>query len=228
MTSIVKREKHIKHLPARDRPRERLKILGIEGLTTVELLVLIIGSGSVNHPLLGTCVRLLKIYPPQKLSNISLSELTKLPGIGDIGASKILASIELGKRISHPPDLITMDNPTKVVQMVNEIRNKKREYAVALYLNGRQELIKKQTISIGGLNFNMLEARDLFGPALGLPCAFVILVHNHPSGNTVASDNDIVVTERLRQAGLLLGVQLLDHIIVGGHGYFSFREGGLL
>lgn len=224
----VKIQKFIKDLPNTARPRERLQNMGVEGLSTVELIALVLGSGSSSGSVLKTASELHKKFSLQSLGKISQKDLTSISGIGPINAGKIQASIELGKRSLEPTPLEKINSPRAVLQAVGHIRHKKREFAVALYLNGRQELIHKQTISIGGVNFNYLEARDIFGPAMNLPSPYVVLVHNHPSGNTQASNADHEVTHKLLEAGQLLGIQLTDHLIVSNNSYFSFREAGII
>lgn len=224
----AKPQNSIKDLPLVSRPRERLQNMGVEGLTTIELVAILLGSGTSQNSVLQTAQNLIKKFSLQNLKNASLQKLTCIPGLGTVGAGKILAALELGKRSLEPPPLAKLNSPQSVLQVVKPIRHKKREYALALYLNGRQELIHKQTISIGGVNFNYLEARDIFSPALSLPSPSLILVHNHPSGNPTASEADHRVTHRLSQAGKLLGIELTDHIIVTQNNYFSFREAGIL
>ena len=140
----------------------------------------------------------------------------------------MLASFELGKRLTEHRSGSAIISSAEVIPHVSEIRQQNREHLLVLYLNGRQELIKKELVAIGGLNFNNLEPRDVLAPAVILPCAYFIMVHNHPSGNPTPSQDDLEVTERLLAAGELLGITLIDHIVVTATGLYSFKEKGLL
>lgn len=218
--------KKLKDMPFTLRPRERLKSLGVEGLSNVELISIILGSGSASHSVLNISAEILEKFSLKQLSQASIAKLAKISGLGQISAGKILASLELGKRASQPTPLERISTPQDVLREVSSLKTKNKEYAVALYLNGRQELIHKQVVSIGSTNFNYLEPRDVFGPALNLPAPYIILAHNHPSGNPEASQDDRHVTKRVQESGKLLGIELIDHIVVGKNGYYSFREAG--
>lgn len=218
--------KRIADIPKIQRPRERFVSLGRENLTNVELLAIILGSGTKNTNVISLARGILKKYPLTKLSNTPLTELINTHGIGEIQAIKILAGIELGLRSSRNSLTKMIKTPQDVYIETYDIREKSREHLVALYLNARYELIHKQTISIGGLNKIVIEPRDVFSEALKNPCAYIILVHNHPSNDTSASQDDISFTNRVIQAGNLLGISIIDHIIVGSKDYYSMKENG--
>lgn len=212
----------------RYKPREKLKKLGINNLTTVELISLILGSGTQKTPVFSLANCLIKKFPGKKLSTTDTKHLMTIKGIGFAQASRLIACVELGKRLGEINDHLSVNNPKSVYQLTQDIKDKKKEHAVALYLNGRQQLIKKQLLTVGSSNFNHLEVRDLFTPALTLPAAFIILVHNHPSGDPNPSNDDILVTNRLVEAGNILGIEFIDHVIVTNNNYFSFKERRLL
>ncbi|MGD9128977.1 MAG: DNA repair protein RadC [Candidatus Woesebacteria bacterium] len=218
----------IKSLPEFKRPRERLKNLGVANLTDIELLAIILSTGNKKYSVIGLAKKLIKKFPLRFFSQLNMKKLTSIHGIGPALASKILASVELGKRISQGSVLSRVNSPTKIFQLLGEIKNKKQEHALALYINARQELIHKQTVAVGGLNYNLLEARDVFLPAITLPSAYVVLAHNHPSGDCSPSEDDLLVTKRLSKAAELLGISFLDHLIVTEKNYFSFREAGII
>ncbi len=224
----AKRRKKIRDFPRSKRPRERLLAIGVSNLTAVELLAIILGFGTRQANVVNLARKILKKFPLKELMRTRISDLVSIKGVGKIQAGKILASLELGRRAIEEYPAKRLFTPEDAVREVDDIRTKSREYLVALYLNARHELVKKQTITIGGLNKNLAEPRDVFGQALTLPCAFIILVHNHPSADPTPSEDDKVFTKNLVKAGKLLGVKLVDHIIVCPKDYFSFREAKLL
>jgi len=218
----------IKDLQKTKQPREKLARLGLSNLTTVELLALILSSGTKRKNVLSLSKQILKKLPLKKLDTATLADLTKLKGIGPIKAAKILASLELGKRAHQSLPLKKIQHPKDVLKELDYLKTSSREHLIAFYLNARHELIKTQIIAIGSLNQNLLEPRDVFATALILPCVFIILVHNHPSGDPAPSSNDKKFTKRLLKAADLLGITLVDHLIITQKDYFSFKEANLL
>lgn len=213
----------IKNLALRYRPREKMREQGVQALNNSELLALIISSGQKNCNVL----ELAKKVEKQLFSNtqaISQQSLSKIFGIGEISANKILASLELGQRLAQKDNSQQINTPTKIFALSSELQNKKQEHCLAFYLNGRQELLSKKTIAIGGLNFNFLEPRQIFEPAFNLGASSFILVHNHPSGNPEPSDDDLLLTKKIATVADLMGVKLLDHLIVCKNNFFSIRE----
>lgn len=211
----------LRELALRHRPREKAKQLGLPALSNHELLALIIGSGQKNHNALEIAKKVEKVL----FSNaVTATELCKIAGIGQILATKILASLELGERLNKQTHFEQVDSPAKIFTLSLEIHDKKQEYCLAFYLNGRQELLHKKIIAVGGLNYNFLEPRDIFAPAFNLGASGLILTHNHPSGNPEPSDEDLLLTEKVRHLAELLGVKFLDHLIVTKNNYFSLRE----
>lgn len=213
----------IKDLACRYRPREKVREKGIQALNNYELLALIIGSGRKNCNVLELAKKVEKqlFFATNKIDQQSL---TRIFGIGEILANKILASLELGQRLIQKPDCENINNPAKIFELSRELRHKKQEHCLAFYLNGRQELIGKKTIAVGGLNFNFLEPRYIFEPAFNLGASNFILVHNHPSGNSQPSDNDLLLTKKIANIADLMGIKLLDHLIVCKNNFFSIRE----
>lgn len=205
--------------------REKLRHFGVANLSNTELLAIVLGSGTVNLSVIQLATAILKAYPLELLHQQTLAKLTALSGIGIAKAGQILAAVELGRRNLQPPRE-TVKNPRDVLPHLDQIRRRQREHTLCFYLNARHELVHKETIAIGGLNYSLLEARDVFSPALRLPAVSIILAHNHPSGSTKPSQEDFDVTARLAAAGKLLGVTLLDHLIVTKTAYTSLREQG--
>ena len=207
--------------------REKLQKMGVENLTNEELLIILLGSGTPSMPVKKLARKILHQFPPNKIHLQSIEKLTNISGIGFAHATKILASIELGKRNSSP-SLEKIMSPTSVIPHLHKIRHKTKEHTMCLYLNARSELIHTEIIALGGLNYTLLEPKDVLEPTLTLPATAFILSHNHPSGNTKPSLADKKSTEQLLKASQLLGVKFLDHIIITKQAYFSFKEAGLL
>ncbi|HCR81290.1 MAG: repair protein RadC protein [Candidatus Pacebacteria bacterium GW2011_GWA1_46_10] len=207
--------------------REKLRSFGPQNLSNQELLALILGSGTLNLSVIQLAAQILRQFPLAILHQPSLKKLTTISGLGPAKAAQIMAALELGKR-NHQPTPTPIRNPHSVLPHLEEIRRKRREHTICLYLNARHELLHKETVAVGGLNYSLLEARDVFGPALRLPAVSIILAHNHPSGSTKPSQEDLSVTDKLAKAGTLLGVTLLDHLIVTRTAYTSLREQGKL
>lgn len=221
MTKRVKKQSSQEKQLSRLKPREKLKEFGIKNLTNVELLSVVLGSGTAKLSVFNLAHSLLNSFSLEKILKTPSKELIKFPGLGVVKAGQVLAAIELGQRslkISALPKILTA---TDAVKHLENIRQKKREHVVCLYLNGRHELIHQETVAIGGLNYSLLEPRDVFGPALRIPAPYIILGHNHPSGSAKPSSEDHQVTEKLKKAGELLGVTLLDHLVIGKNNYFS-------
>ena len=225
--------KSIKKMAQYSRPREKLFKNGLEALTNSELLAIILSSGSKNKNVLELSRKVYKkiekssnLLKDNSLENNSkfIETISKIPGIAKIQASKILASLELGRRFYSNNNLIKINSPEKVFQNCLDIANKKQEYCQALYLNGKQELIEKKILSIGGFNYNFLETRQVFEKAFEIKATSFILIHNHPSGNLSPSDEDLYLTEKIFEIAESMGVKLVDHIILTKENYFSLRE----
>lgn len=215
-------------MASQPQPREKLQELGISNLTDTELVSLILGSGTKQFPVSKVAQIILKRFNLPALATINSSDLLLLNGIGLAQASRLLACIEFGKRLFTKPAATIISNSSNVLEQAVSIQSHQREHLIALYLNARQELLSKDVVSIGGLNYTHINPRDIFTKAVILPAAYIILVHNHPSGNPKPSQDDLEVTERIEAAGQLLGIAIIDHVIVSTHGYYSFKEEGLL
>lgn len=207
--------------------REKLQLMGTQNLSDVELLSLILSTGTKRRPVKTLATQLLNLFPIKKIHLQSTKDLMKQGGIGLARASKIVAAIELGRRNAFPTiDKVT--SPLSVLPYVRKIRNKKKEYAMCLYLNARSEIVHTEIVALGGLNYIFLEPRNIIAPALTLPATSIILAHNHPSENIKPSLADKKTTKKLVQATKILDVELLDHLIITKQAYFSFKEAGLL
>ncbi|MBU0576647.1 DNA repair protein RadC [Patescibacteria group bacterium] len=215
--------KTMHQLPKTKRPRERLISTGVHNLTPAELLAVLLGSGTTKKNVLSLAKQIIAKFGPS-LTTTTLKQLTLIHGIGPVQGSKILAALEFGKRaFSHQlkPRLL---KPEDVLREVNEIRTSHREQLIGLYLNARYELLDKAVLAVGAVNAHHIEPRDVFAPAIKLPCRSLILTHNHPSGDPRPSQDDLSTTLRLKKAGELLGISLLDHLIVTKDDYLSFQR----
>jgi len=215
--------KPIHTLPKVKRPRERLITTGPQNLTQPELMAVVLGSGTQKRNVLSLAKQILNKFGPS-LSTVTLKQLTTVHGIGQIQAAKIIATLELGKRLHQLKPKSRLLKPTDVLREVSEIRASHREQLIGLYLNARYELMAKKVLAVGSVNTHSIEPRDVFAPAIKLPCRSLILAHNHPSGDPQPSQDDITTTTRLKEASQLLGISLLDHLVVTKDSYFSLQQ----
>lgn len=211
----------IKNLPRHERPREKLIEKGVTGLKDKELLAILLGTGRAGKNVIEVAQEILVKHKMKKLLALSYSEMAKIKGIGSAKATALLAAFELTKRALEVEDnnLPTINNAKDAVAQLQELRTAKKEHFVALYLNARNQLIHKETISIGILNASLVHPREVFKPAIEYLAASVILAHNHPSGGMESSRADEKMTERLREAGKLLGIDVKDHIIITNNAF---------
>jgi len=211
-------------------PRERLERLGPEALKDTELLAILLGTGYTGRNVLEVTGAILKKHPKEELVNLPFDDLTAMKGIGKAKAALLIAAFELSKRalqqgISLRP---VITRPGDAVSLVADLREKRKEYFIALYLNARNQLLHRETISIGTLSSSLVHPREVFQPGVTLSAAGIIMAHNHPSGDTTPSQEDLRLTDRMVKAGEIMGIEVLDHLIVGGDGFFSFKEKGYL
>jgi DNA repair protein RadC len=207
------------------RPREKLFAIGAKNLSDAELIAILLGTGSARQNALILGEKILKTFPLQNLDG-QLQEMVRYPGVGTAKAARIAAALELGERL-FAPDAISktiIRNAQDVLSQVRDIADKKQEYLLVLYLNARYELVLKETVGMGSLNSLQITPKEIFSHALKTPCASIIIVHNHPSNDPSPSDDDILFTKRIQEAGEVMGIPLSDHVIVSKSGYFSFRE----
>lgn len=215
----------IRDLPIFKRPREKLFEKGADALKDHELLGILLRSGYKGKSALEIARRILQTKKLKELTDLSPTELAKIKGVGKSRAAVIIAALVLSKRTLSNEENIAIKTPADVVKLVNSLAAKKQEHLVALYLDGRNRIVKQQTISVGTLTANLVHPREVFAPALKNYAAQVIVVHNHPSGDSQPSNEDIKITQRLIEAGKILGIKLVDHIIVARDGFFSFNKG---
>lgn len=219
----------IKELPSEERPREKMIRYGSATLTNGELLAILIGTGTQNRSALTLANRILSMEEAgiSYLTDCAPEELSKIDGIGMAKSCQILAAIELGKRLSRTtgPERYTIASPADVASLfMEEMRYRKKEVFKVLFLNTKNEIIFTEDVSIGNLNSSIVHPREVFRSAVKRGAAAIIVLHNHPSGNPLPSDNDQAITKRLVEAGDLLGIPVLDHLIIGDGTFLSFKE----
>ena len=221
-------KKTIKDLPKVERPREKLIKYGPEKLSNSELLAILLRSGKKGENVVELANKILKRFRADKLSHLTFDELKDYPGLGPAKACEIVACFELGKRLLKGKKARIYLKPKEVWEELKDIRNNKKEHFVIFYLDSRNQEIKREIISIGSLNANLVHPREVFEPAVRNLAAQIILAHNHPSGDTEPSEEDLTITKRLVEAGKIMGIEVVDHIIVAKNGFFSFKEKNLI
>lgn len=218
--------KRIKDLPEFSRPREKLKEKGAEALSDAELIAIILGSGTRGQDVMTLASRIARLITNKK-GDLSIEELSDVEGIGIAKASQILAGFELARRhMIKESNKIT--EAKDVLPFLSDISDKQQEYFVCISLNGANEVIEKRIVTVGLLDKSQVHPREVFADVITDRAASVILAHNHPSGELKPSNSDLKIHEQLTEAGKILGITVLDHIIVAKKGYFSFQEEGLL
>ena len=221
----------IKNIPKSERPRERLKKYGKENISNEELLSIILNTGTKNKSVKDISNLILsKINDITDLKDITLNSLKQIDGIGEVKAIKILASIELGKRVYLNNNLVNikMDTPEKIYNYrKSEVEGKNQEYFYAIYLDSKKNLIDKKLLFIGTLNKSIVHPREIFKYAYLLSASSIICVHNHPSGDTIPSKEDLNLTKALVEIGKMQGINIIDHIIIGKNYYSLYQNGDM-
>lgn len=217
----------IKDIPFSERPRERLKEVGVENLTNKELLSIILKVGTRNKNVSDLALELLKKYQLLEFKNLSIQDLIKIDGIGEVKAIELLATIEFGKRVflKEPKRLDKMENPKAIWESSKYLFDSlKQEYFYCYYFNNKQELIERKLIFMGTINQATTHTREIFKEAYRVSASSIVCLHNHPSNDVTPSKADILFTERLMKTGSIQGIPVVDHIIVGDNSFYSFYE----
>ncbi|MFF2755055.1 DNA repair protein RadC [Psychrobacillus sp. NPDC058041] len=222
----------IKDVHLADRPRERLVRQGAESLSNQELIAILLRTGTKQESVLHLANRVLSFFEQiQELKNATIEEIMSVKGIGEAKAVQLLAAVELGRRLSQQQtdNKFTIRSPQDAATyLMPDMTFLKQEHFVALFLNVKNQILHKQTIFIGSLNASIVHPREIFREAVKRSAASIICAHNHPSGNPAPSPEDIDVTKRLYEAGQLMGIELLDHVIIGDHQFISLKEKGYM
>jgi len=218
----------IQDMPRVERPREKLIQYGSGRLSNSELLALLLRSGKKGENVISLANNVLKKYKAENLPNLTYEELKNFPGLGPAKACEIIACFELGKRLLKGKIAGLYLKPEDIWKELKDIRDYKKEHFVIFFLDSRNQEIKREIISIGSLNTNLVHPREVFEPAVKNLAAQVILAHNHPSGDPEPSEDDLELNKRLVEAGKILGIEVIDHIIITKDSFLSFKEKGLL
>jgi len=214
----------LKEVPAVDRPREKLEKYGVNKLSDSELMAILIRTGIVGKNVVELSKQILKKIKKLGLEQLEMKDLLEIKGLGKTKAGQILASLEIGRRFLQNKKSELILSPQDVWTEMKDLRDGKKEHFVVFYLDTQNQIIKREIISIGTLNESLIHPREVFEPAIKNLTAQIIIAHNHPSGNLEPSPEDIVVSKRLIDAGNLLGIEVLDHIIVTKDRFKSMKE----
>ncbi|MBU5466528.1 DNA repair protein RadC [Virgibacillus sp. MSJ-26] len=222
----------IKDVPKEDRPRERMLKFGSNHLSNQELLAILLGTGTKQESVMALSNRVLMHFEGLNLlRDATIEELTAIKGIGNAKGVLVLSAIELGKRMNEykPEERYVIRSPEDGADYVmEEMRSLNQEHFVTLFLNTKNQIIHRQTIFIGSLNASIVHPREVFREAVKRSAASIIVAHNHPSGDPTPSQEDIHVTRRLVESGKMIGIELLDHLIIGNRKFVSLKEKGYL
>ena len=221
----------IHDLPADERPRERLVKFGEQALSAQELLQLILGRGIAGESVVVTAQKLLSQFGSlQRLAEASIEELSLIKGIGLAKAAQIKAAFEIGRRLftqTLPYKNKELTDPEKVYRLIkSKLKDYHKEHFYIIALNSRNHSIAE--VSVGSLNASIVHPREVFAEAIKNKAASVIFVHNHPSGDSEPSEGDLVTTKRLVEAGKILEIEVIDHIIVTKNSYLSFKDKNII
>ncbi|SDF25870.1 DNA replication and repair protein RadC [Fontibacillus panacisegetis] len=222
----------LRDIPNEERPRERMMKYGAGVLSQAELLAILLRTGTHQESAIHMAQRMIgEIGGIRGFMDLSLEELTKMRGIGPAKAVQIKAGIELGQRltVSRQPEAPIIRSPRDAADIVMEqLRYLQKEHFVCLFLNTKNHIIAQETLSIGSLNASIVHPREVFRAAIKCCSASIVCAHNHPSGDPTPSSEDILITNRLCEAGEIVGIDVLDHIVIGDGEFVSLKEQGLM
>lgn len=218
-------EKRIKNIPIEDRPREKLCLKGKEALSDQELLAILLGKGSKKHDVLTLAQKLITVID-KKGVDVAIDDLVDFDGVGKAKAAIILAAFEFVRR-RIKKDGIPFEKPSDVVPLLRHYADRKQEHFLCVSLNGANEILNTRVVTIGLADRSHVHPREVFADVLVDRASAVILAHNHPAGSLEPSEEDIAVTKQISQAGKILGIAVLDHIVFNQKEYLSFIERGI-
>lgn len=213
----------IKDRPKIDRPREKLEKYGVERLKDVELLAILLRSGIKDMNVIKLSQKILRDFKDEKILDADIKDLQKISGLGLAKACEIVACFELGKRKLKDKKTNILLTPKDIWEALADIRGSKKEHFVAFYLNARNQEIKREIISIGTVSASLVHPREVFEGAIKNNASSIILAHNHPSGDTEPSQDDIEITKKLVHAGKILDIKVIDHVIVTNNKFFKYN-----
>jgi len=217
-------KKRIFDIPKSDRPREKLQQKGAESLSDLELLAVLLGSGTKKHDVMTLANNILKVID-QSGGMADVNALQQIEGVGSAKAALITAALEFARRRIRPEGT-KISSPAEVLPLISHFADRKQEHFICLSLNGANEVITSRVVSVGLVNKTQVHPREVFADPITDRASSIIVAHNHPAGTLAPSKEDIEITSQLKSAGETLGIRLLDHIIFNHKGYFSFQENG--
>lgn len=218
--------KTIGQIPVHDRPREKLLAQGAAALSDRELMAVLLGKGTAQVDVMTLAAKLVRVMDEKGL-RVRPDDLTGLDGVGEAKATLILAAIEFARRRIKPEGM-KIETPADVLPLIRQYADRKQEHFLAITINGANEVQSVRVISIGLIDRSPVHPREVFAEAVAERASGIIVAHNHPAGGVAPSDADVHITKQLREAGRVVGIELLDHIIFNRVSYFSFLEAGRL
>lgn len=219
----------IKDLPVQERPRERLAEKGASHLSSIELIAILLGTGTRNHSALSLSADLISRFGTlEALADATLEELLLVKGVGLAKAVRLQAAFALWKRLQSPQERTLLDSPEKAFAHLSEIGGEKTEVLALLLRDSRKSLLRKEVIARGTVNKLLVHPREVFSLAVRHLATSVIIAHNHPSGDPTPSTSDLEMTQQLFAAGRVVGIPLVDHLIIAGSKFYSFQSNRLL
>lgn len=222
----------LRDIPQEERPRERMMQYGASALSHAELLAILLRTGTKSESAVHVANRMLQqLGNLRYLVDMSVDEMTQIKGVGPAKALQLKAGIELGRRLAktHHQETITIRQPQDAADLLMEqMRYLQKEHFICLFLNTKNHVITQETLSMGSLNASIVHPREVFRAAIKCSSASVICAHNHPSGDPTPSPEDIQLTKRLVEAGNIVGIEVLDHIVIGDLSFISLKERGLM
>lgn len=231
----MKEKRSMKNLPMEERPYEKCISGGVHTLSDAELLAAILGNGTIGKTALELAMELLYENTSEPgflhILQLGLEDLQKIHGIGKAKAIRLLCVAEFARRLAKQSakERLDFSNPKSVADYyMEDLRHLKQEQLILVMLNGKNKLLGDKILFVGTVNQSLVNPREVYLEALKREAVFIILLHNHPSGDITPSNADVVMTRKMKQAGELIGIRLLDHIIIGNQEYSSFCNQGLL
>lgn len=218
-----------KELPMEDKPRERLKLYGVEVLSNEELLMILLKSGTKKYSVKELALEILKASGGLfNMKNMTYQKLKTIDGIGEVKAIELVAVVELARRLymeKNELDIFKCTNPNTIIYYFNSLfKDKKQEEFYVIYLDNKKNYLDKMKLFVGSINMSIVHPREIFKNAYLLSASFIICIHNHPSGDPMPSHEDIEFTRKLYEISNIHGIYLIDHLVIGKDTYYSFYE----
>lgn len=218
--------KRIDQIPKQDRPREKLLAKGAQSLSDQELLAVLLGKGTAKMDVMTLAAKLARVLDEKGLG-ARVEDLMDFDGMGEAKATLLLAAIEFARRRIKPEGL-KIETPADILPLIWHFADRKQEHFIAISINGANEVLNVRVVSVGLIDRSPVHPREVFADVLMDRASSIIVAHNHPAGSLAPSPADLSATKQLKQAGEILGIGLMDHVIFNRNGYYSFLEAGNL